>query len=80
MRTWGELLTGAAIWIGGVSIYLAFAMLMTLHVVFWLFGVWIPWFVAIFGGILGPILTVGWFVLWLLHFIPAVHFPLFVRG
>lgn len=59
-------------------IALAIASAMTLYSVYWLFGVWVPWYVSVFGALLGPVLPPFWFVLWVLHFTP-VHFPVFAR-
>lgn len=59
-----------------LPLYLWAIAAITEHIVFWAAGIWIPWFVAIFGGILGPVLVPAWFILWVLHF-TSMHFPLF---
>jgi len=43
---------------------------------YWLFGIWLPWFGSMLAGIFIPIVTPTWLILWLLHFVPCIVWPL----
>lgn len=42
--------------------------------IFWLFGVWLPWYASMIAGVFLPFTFPIWVVTWLLHFVLAVPF------
>ena len=77
MKSSGDAAATLIVYIFMWGLYLWMVTAVTQHVVFWLAGVWVPWFVGILGGLLGPVTMGSWFILWVMHFVPSIHWPLF---
>jgi len=52
--------------------------IMAEHILFWIFGVWVPWWVGGLIGLFVPVVFPIWAILWILTFVPAIHFPLII--
>jgi len=59
-----------------LSVIYLVSCLLAEFILFWVFGVWAPWYVAAIFGIFCPFVYPCWLVLWVLTWVPAIHFPI----